>query len=571
MKLLPEAHSQLISAAIQAAQQAGDLPALEAPTIVVQPSKKADQGDYSSPIALGLAKTVSMKPRDVAEIIVKHLPIASFVEKVEIAGPGFINFTLTTNYVRGLLQDIFAAGEHLGNITIGNGKRAQVEFVSANPTGPLTIGRSRGAVVGDTMARLLDAAGYEVQREYYFNNAGNQMINLGNSLRYRYLEALSKPIEAITDDDKWFYRGTYLIDYAKDIVNEVGDAWVNEDWQPFKEYAEKHILKWIRQTLDNVSISHDEFFNEDSLFTTGAAWDVLEKLKNNGFIYSASEWEGATPEEKAKAANTPPAQWFRSSKFGDDKDRVLVKADGVPTYTLPDIAYHKNKIERGFDLMVNVLGADHGQQYQVVAGGIKALGMDPSGIHVIIVQMVRFEKDGEIQKGSTRKGIFDTVDELVEEVGADAIRYHLLARSHSAQMTFNINEVVKQSNDNPVFYIQNAHVRCAGILREAESRSFTDDGADLTLLGDEELAFLRKANELPEVIQAAVENYEPHKIAFYAHELAGVFHPLYDRVRVLHTEVPEDVAKARLRFYKGAKVVFARVLTLMGMTTPERM
>jgi arginyl-tRNA synthetase len=566
---LPEAFSQLLSSAIHAAQQSGDLPVMDVPTIVVQPSKKADQGDYSSPVALGLAKGAGMKPRDVAERIVKHLPTSDLVEKVDIAGPGFINFFLAESYVRGITETILAEGAAFGTLTLGNGKRAQVEFVSANPTGPLTIGRSRGAIVGDTMARLLEAAGYDVQREYYFNNAGNQMVNLGNSLRYRYLEQLGEPLPEI--DNESFYRGAYLVDYAKDLVAEVGKSLVGKDWQPFKEYAEKRMFQWIRQTLDSVAIRHDEFFNEDSLFTTGAAWQVLEELKARGYIYTDSIWAGASDEERAKNTNKEPAQFFRSSDFGDSEDRVLLKNDGTPTYTLPDIAYHKNKIERGFDLLVNVLGADHLVQYQVVAAGIKALGMDASKIRVVIIQMVLFEKDGQVQKGSTRKGIYDTLDEMVEEVGADAIRYHLLARSPSAQMTFNINEVVKQSNDNPVFYIQNAHVRCAGILREAEARSFTDEGADLAFLGADELAFLKKTNELPEIIQTAVQEYEPHKIAFFALELAGIFHPLYDRVRVLHSEVPEEVAKARLHFYKAAKVVFARVLTLMGMTTPERM
>lgn len=569
MKHLPEAHRQLLQTAILSAQQAGALPTFDLPDIPVQPSTRPGQGDYNSPVALSVAKAVGMKPRDVAERIVEHLPPAEFVSQVEIAGPGFINFSLARSYIVGLVDDILREGERVGSVTLGAGKRAQVEFVSANPTGPLTIGRSRGAVVGDTMARLLEAAGYDVQREYYFNNAGNQMVALGSSLRYRYLEQLGLPLPDIDDDN--FYRGDYLIDFAKALVAEHGDSLKDADWSTFKTYAEHKMFDWIKQTLQSVDIHHDNFFNEDSLFQSGAVWDTLAELEQRGHIYSAAEWEGASDEEKAQAAGKAPAKWFRSTAFGDDKDRVMVKSDGVPTYTLPDIAYHRNKIERGFDLMVNVLGADHGQQYRVVAWGVEALGLPADGIHVIIVQMVRFMKDGQIRKGSTRRGVFDTLDELVEEVGPDAIRYHLLARSPNTHLTFDVNEVIRKSNENAVFYIQNAHVRCAGILREAEARGFSDDAANLDLLGEDELAFLRKANELPEVITTAVTEYEPHKIAFYAKELAAIFHPLYDRVRVFHSDVPEDVARARLRFYCAAKVMFARVLRLMGMTTPDRM
>lgn len=569
MILLPDALRTLIVDAIHAAQQSDALPTFDIGEVVVQPSKKIGQGDYSTPVALGLAKIAGRKPRDIADIIMAHLPASDLVASVEIAGPGFVNFTLKTDFLRTLPDQILAEGDALATLTLGNGKRAQVEFVSANPTGPLTIGRSRGAIVGDTMARLLVAAGYEVQREYYFNNAGNQMVNLGNSLRYRYLEALKLPLPVIRKDD--FYQGEYLTDYANQLAAEVGDSLKDADWQPFKAYAEQKMFEWIKTTLTAVGIRHDEFFNEDSLFQSGAVWEVLETLRTGGYIYKATEWAGATDDEKAAAADKAPAQWFRSTALGDDKDRVVVKSDGVPTYTLPDIAYHRNKIERGFDLMINVLGADHGQQYKVVAWGVEALGLPSAGIHVIMVQMVSFMKDGVEFKGSTRRGIYETLDDLVDEVGADAIRYHLLARSASSQLTFDLKEVVRQSNDNAVYYIQNAHVRCAGILREAATRGFSDNGADLSLLGEDELAFLRKSLELSEIIAAAVTGYEPHKIAFYAQELAGIFHPLYERVRVLHTEVPEDVAKARLRFYRAAKVVFARVLDLMGMTTPERM
>lgn len=573
VKIIPREISQLLATAIREAQLAGDLTDFDVPDITVTASEREGHGDYASPVALSLAKPARMKPRLVAETIVKHLPSADIIVKVDIAGPGFINFDLSKEWLRQQVENIILEGEDLFRLPLGNGKKAQVEFVSANPSGPITIGRSRGGIIGDTMARLLEAAGYEVQREYYFNNAGQQMIMLGQSLKARYLQELGH----VVDLPEGGYQGTYLIDYAKDLISERGDSMVDEDWQPFKEYAEKRNFEWIRSTLARINVYHDAFFNEDTLFQSNAIWAVLEQLERNGHIYRAAEWEGASEEEMTAAANKAPAVWLRTTTFDDEKDRVMVKSDGVPTYTLPDIAYHQNKIERGFDIMVNVLGADHGQQYKVVQMGLRALGLDPSGIHVIINQMVRAvrrnSETGKMEeiKYSTRRGVIDALDDLIDETGPDAIRYHMLARSPSSHLNFNVEDVVKQSNENPVYYIQNAHVRCCGILREADARDLTYQDADLSPLGDEELRFIRKAIELGEIIDLAVTNYEPHKIAFWAQDLAAVFHPIYDNVRAIGEGIPVDVTQARLRFYKAAQVVFRRVLSLMGMNAPERM
>ena len=339
------------------------------------------------------------------------------------------------------------------------------------------------------------------------------------------------------------------------------------------------MFDWIKRSLAAIDIKHEAFYNETSLFETGQIWRVLDIMRENGHIYEAAHWEGADEEEIADVAakGYAPAVWFRSSAFGDEKDRVMVKSDGAPTYTLPDIAYHCDKLERGFDIAVNVLGTDHFSQAQVVKHGIRALGMDPAPIRVIFNQMVRAvrwnEKTGEYEavKQSKRAGDFDTLDDLVEMTSADALRYHMLARSPNSQLDFDVDQVVKQTNENPVYYIQNAYVRCAGIFREAEERGFDDQDADLALLGADELAFISKALELGNVIEQAVVHYEPHKIAFFAQELAAVFHPIYDKVRALHSEVPLETAKARLRFYRAAAVVFQRVLRLMGMSAPERM
>lgn len=569
MKLLPQEHAKLVEQAIRAAQAAGDLPAFDIPEIEVRPPKRPEQGDYAASVALQLAKPAKLNPFHIATQIAHHMPPADFVSAVEVLHPGFINFRLNPDWLKKQVDSIIAEGENLFQLDLGMGKRAQVEFVSANPTGPLHVGRSRGAIVGDSIARILEATGHSVEREYYFNNAGVQMTNLGNSLRLRYLEALGMPVEIPGADDKTFYHGDYLRDFAKQLIAEKGNTLVEEDWQPFKEYAEVKMFEIIRTTLNRVNIHHNVFFNENSLYDSGAVWKTLAELEKRGHIYESNIRENADEEEREKAKNYAPAKWFRSTTFGDKEDRVVVKSDGNPTYTLPDIAYHVNKIERGFDILVNILGADHFTQHQVVKYGVQALGIDSSKIHVILIQLVRMIKDGEVQKISTRAGAIETLDDLIDQTSADAVRYILLARSPDSHLDFDLDAAVAQTNENPVYYIQNAHVRCAGIFRQ--TAEINDTGADLSLLGDAEMTFIRKALELGDVLEFSAANLEPHKIAFYAHELASVFHPIYDNVRVLSVDVSPELAKARLRFYRAAQVVFKRVLTLMGMTAPEVM
>jgi arginyl-tRNA synthetase len=569
LKLLPHEIAALVADAIRAAQNAGDLPPFDLPTIDIRPPKRPEQGDYAAAVALQLAKPARLNPFEIATKIANHLTKPDYISAVEVAHPGYINFRLDDNWLRQQVETIIAEGERLFQLDIGAGKRAQVEFVSANPTAPLHVGRSRGAMVGDTMARVLEAAGYSVEREYYFNNAGAQMRNLGNSLRIRYLQALGKPVTV--EDEKTFYQGEYLIDIARRLVEEQGDALAEADWQPFKEYAEKEMFGIIRKTLERVNIHHDVFFNENSLYDSGAVWDTLAELERLGYVYRAALPEDAAPEEREEAGGKGEATWFRSTSLGDQKDRVLVKNSGEPTYTLPDIAYHKNKLNRGFDLLVNVLGADHGTQYKVVQRGVKALGMDETKIHVIIVQLVRLIRGGELVKMSSRAGNIETLDDLIDQTSPDVARYVLLARSADSHLDFDLDLAVKQSNENPVYYIQNAHVRCAGIFREAALRGLSDEGADVSLLGEAELGFIRKALMLGEEIEAAATYFEPHRIAFYALELARTFHPIYDTVRALHSEVPPDVARARLRFYRAAQVVFRRALDILGMSAPEMM
>jgi arginyl-tRNA synthetase len=571
LKLLSHEFSILVQDAIRAAQSDGSLPPFDVPSVDIAPPKRPEHGDYATGAAMALAKPAKLNPFTIATAIANHLPAADFLGAVEVVHPGFINFRLNDDWLRAQTEQIIAEGDALFTLDLGAGKRAQVEFVSANPSGPINVGRSRGGVIGDTMARLLEAAGYQVEREYYFNNAGRQMRNVGSSLRIRYLEALGKPITIPDESDESFYRGDYLSDFARDLAAEVGEGWVDKDWQPFKEYAEKRMFEWIRASLARVRIHHDVFFNENTLYESRAIWDVLDELERRGCVYRAAIAENADAEERDDADGKGEAVWFRSTRFGDSKDRVLVKSSGEPTYTLPDIAYHKNKLDRGFDLLINILGADHGAQYKVVQYGINALGMDASKIHVIINQMVRMVRDGKEFKGSTRRGVYDTLDDVIDQTSADAVRYFLLARSPDSHLNFDLDLAVRQSNENPVYYIQYAHVRCAGIFREASLRDVTDEGADVRLLGEPELKFLRKVMELGEVIAQAVELYEPHRIAFYALELANAFHPVFDQVRVLHSDVPPELAKARLRFYRAAQIALRRTLSLMGMSAPEHM
>jgi arginyl-tRNA synthetase len=571
--LIPVELATLVREALAALQADETLPAFDLPAVDVRPSKHADQGDYSTAL-MGLAKPARMNPAQIAAKVAERIERPAYVARVDAVAPGYLNFWLDEDWLRAQTDAVIAEGGALGELALGQGKRAQVEFVSANPTAPLHIGRSRGAIVGDTMARLLEAAGYAVEREYYFNNAGAQMRALGNSLRYRYLEALGRPVEMSEDERKQFYQGDYLKAFAEQLAAEVGDSWAGKDYEPFKQYAEGRMFEMIRTTLARVDIRHDVFFNENSLYDSGALWAVLERLDKAGFIYRASAPEiagGVPDDEDAKEAGKGEATWFRSSRFGDAKDRVMVKSSGEPTYTLPDIAYHVDKLERGFDLCVNVLGADHYTQHQVVRHGLDALGYDANKVHVIIVQLVALLRAGEVVRMSSRAGNFETLDDLIDQTSSDAVRYMLLARSSDTHLNFDLDLAVKKSNDNPVYYIQYAHVRCAGIFREAAARGVTDDGADLSLLGEPEMRFLRKVLELPDVIAAACEYFEPHRIAFYALELANVFHPIFDSVRVLGVDVPPELAAARLRFFKAAQVVFQRSLRLMGMTTPDVM
>ncbi len=543
-----------IEEALGAAQAAGALPPFEVENVIVESPREVAHGDYATPTAMKLARVARMAPLQIAQAIADYFPEREYVAEVLVAAPGFINFRLSQGYLQGVVDEILEAGEDYGRISIGIGKKAQVECVSANPTGPIHIGRIRGGVMGDTIARAMRMAGYDTIMEYYYNDAGRQIAMLGESTQIRYLQLLGDDVQL----EKDHYQGEYIIDIAQELFVQYGDQLRDEPPKYFGDYAKDQISVGQKASLAKINIQFDNYFREQSLYESGKVWEALEILKERGFVYEKDD-----------------AQWFKTTEFGDDKDRVLVKSTGEPTYRMPDIAYHWDKAQRGFDLVVDLFGPDHHATAPQVLMGVQALGYDTAFVRTVLHQIVTLYRDGKEVKMSTRAGTFVTLDELEAEVGPDPIRYFMISRSGNSPVEFDLNLAIEKSDKNPVYYIQNAHVRCAGIFRkwaEAGLDEKADADADLRLLVHEnELKFIRKALELPQVIQLMVESSEPHHIAFYAYDLAATFHPVYETCRVLHSDVSPELQIARLRFYRAAQQLFAHVLELMGMSAPEFM
>ena len=543
-----------VRAALLAAQSDGTLPLFDLPDVTVERPRETSHGDYATAVALQLARPARMAPLKIATAIADHLPSIDYLDGVSVAPPGFINFRLSPAWLQQLPERILADPQGFGGNGLGDGKKAQVECVSANPTGPITLGRTRGGVIGDTVHRVLESAGYDVTLEYYYNDAGRQITLLGESVKVRYLQLLGQPAELAEEH----YQGEYIVELARELIAERGDALRDVPADTFAVYARDRISRQQKETLARIGIVFDVYFREESLYETGKVWETLEILQSRGYVY---EQDGA--------------QWFRSTAFGDDKDRVVVKAGGEPTYRLPDMAYHWDKAQRGFDLVVDIFGPDHHATAPQVLMGVRALGYSSDFVYTLLHQIVTLVRSGKPVKMSTRRGQYVTLDELVDEVGADPIRYFMISRSATSPIDFDLDLAVEHSDKNPVYYIQNAHVRCAGIFRKWAEAGLPDDddaGADLSLLTHErELAFLRKALELGDIIESVATLYEPHRLAFYAYDLAALFHPTYEECRVLHSDVPEPLRRARLRFYRAAQAMFARVLNLMGMSAPEVM
>lgn len=544
----------VLQEALQAAQTAGTLPTFHLPEITIERPRDVAFGDYASPTPLKLAREAHMAPIKIAQAIMQHLPETEYIQEVTVAPPGFINIWLTQERLQQVLVDVIEQGKGYGRIHLGDGQKAQIECVSANPTGPIHIGRTRGGVMGDTLARAMRLAGYDVVLEYYYNDAGRQIIMLGESTKIRYLQLLGQDVQ-LGDEH---YKGDYITDIARELYAAYGDGLQEQPTEYFGTYAKDQIAKSQKETLRRINIVFDVYFNEQSLYETGRVWEALETLQEKGYVYQK---EGA--------------QWFKTTEFGDDKDRVLVKKTGEPTYRMPDIAYHWDKAQRGFDLVVDIFGPDHHATAPQVLMGVHGLGYPTNFVRTVLHQIISITKDGQEVKMSTRAGTFVALDDILDEVGPDPIRYFMISRSGNSPIEFDLDLALEKSDKNPVYYIQNAHVRCAGIFRkwaEAGGAQNADVGADLSLLTHEnELAFMRKALELSAVIEQMVLTSEPHHIAFYAYELAAVFHPTYEKCRVLSEDVPEPLRRARLYFYRAAKQLFAHVLALMGMSSPEVM
>jgi arginyl-tRNA synthetase len=542
--------AEVLEQAARQAQAAGRLPAAALPESALEHPQNPEHGDYASSLPLKMARAARMSPLAIAEILVEHLPQTEEIERVSVAAPGFINFVLTGRWLAGQVERILADGADYGNLDLGQGARVQLEFVSVNPTGTLHVGHGRGAVLGSVLANVLSAAGYSVEREYYVNDAGNQMDAFYRTLYCRYLQALGRECEMPADG----YQGAYPIALAQDIVSEKGDSLLSLPPEgAVRELGESGLARTIvaiEADLEAVGVTFDVWFNEHSLYDGGQYERTMTLLKEGGHI---EEREGA--------------QWFVSTALGEDKDNVLVRSSGVPTYFASDAAYHYNKfLERGFDRVVNIWGADHQGHVSRMKAVIGALGIDPTRLDIVITQMVTL-KEGELSK---RAGRVVSLRSLVEEVGADACRFFLLSRSADAQMEFDVELAKTQSADNPVYYVQYAHARIASIQRLARERGIDYSGGDVGLLTtDAELSLIRKMALLPEVIELAAKNLEPHHLPYFAQDLATAFHSFYKQCRVISDD--EAVTKARLKLVDAAQIVLARTLGLMGMSAPEKM
>lgn len=518
-------------------------------------------GDLTTNVAMLLAKSAGKNPRAVAQEIVSALKIEpEFVSKVEIAGPGFINFRFTEKFFNHQVGIILMQGEQFGRTNTGGGKKTQVEFVSANPTGPLSVGHGRQAAIGDTIANLLQWTGHDVTREYYYNNAGRQMRMLAESTYARYRQAFDPSFPFLEDG----YQGDYIVEIAQRLKDEKGDTLVgipvDEAVEVCRSYAELALFEAIKSVLARMGVVFNVFFNEDSLYKSGKIQEVIEEFRRQGLAYDS---EGAI--------------WLKTTAMGLEQDRVIVKSTGEPTYRLPDIAYHREKFRRGFELIVDVFGADHIATIPDVLAGVKALGYDPDKVKVVIHQFVTLLRDGQQVKMSKRSANFVTLDELIEEVGSDAVRFFFLMRSVSTHLDFDLNLAVEQSDKNPVYYVQYAHARIASILRFAETEglysSASASGGETInyslLVQPEEIALVKLLMEFPDIVESSCFGYEPQRITTYLHELATLFHKFYHEQRVVTPD--RDLSIARLALCSATRTALANGCKILGISAPERM
>jgi len=524
---------------------------IETVSIELEKPKQKNYGDLSTNLAMQLAGIVKSNPRIIAQEIQTLDFKPEIVKKTEIAGPGFINFFIAESSLQNDLAKIIEQDKNYGKSNVGKGIKTQVEFISANPTGPLTIGHGRQAVLGDTIARLLEACGFDVTREYYFNNAGRQMRILGESVRLRYLELLGETISFPED----YYQGEYIIEIAHQIYEEYQDSYRNkEDLDFFKQKAETAVFSDIKQTIKRLHFEMDVFFNEYSLYEDGKIKEIVELLRQKNLIY---EKDGAV--------------WFETTKLGMEQDRVIIKSTGEPTYRLPDIAYHREKFSRNFDLIIDIFGADHIATYPDVLLALKALDFDTDKVKVLIHQFVTLTENGKKVKMSTRKANFVTLDELMDEVGEDVTRFFFLMRHMNSHLNFDLGLAKTQSDENPVFYVQYAHARICSILRFAKEKEIElEREISYQLLNeDEELELIKHLLDFPKTLESSAINYEPHRLVNYLIETATLFHKFYTDCRVITDEL--KLTQARLSLCQATQITIANGCNLLGINAPERM
>lgn len=550
--------NQKVKEAIEAAiLAAGIVSREELPAVALEVPKDKAHGDLATNAAMQLTRIAKKNPRQIAEQIIEHMDLASAsIEGAEIAGPGFINFRLNKSYLYPVIGRVLEQGDDYGRTQDGAGKKVQIEFVSANPTGSLHLGHARGAAVGDSLCNVLDFAGYQVTREYYINDAGNQIYNMSRSIEARYLQQLGQQAEMPEDG----YHGEDIIGFAKELIEEKGDSLLSmspgDRASFFREYGLEKELDKIKRDLERFRVPFDSWFSETSLYENGEVLKALNELRDRNEVY---EKEGAT--------------WLSTTKYGDDKDRVLIKNDGTYTYLTPDIAYHRDKYERGYDIIINIWGADHHGYIPRMKAAMEALGNDPDKLKVLIAQMVSLFQNGEKVKMSKRTGKAVTMEDLMDEVGVDAIRYFFTMRSMDSHLDFDMDLAISTSNENPVFYVQYAHARVCSVFRQAEEQGLTVlplSEVNLSRLkAEHEYDLLRKIGELPDEVTTAAASYAPHRMIRYVYELASMFHSYYKAERVI-TEDAEQT-QARLALLAAVRTVIANVLRLVGVTAPERM
>lgn len=525
----------------------------ELPEVLLEVPPQKEFGDFASNFAMQSARTLKCNPRMVAQAVIDNLDCA-YVEKAEIAGPGFINFYLKDNWLSDMFSHIVEAGENYGNLTAPGDEKIQIEYVSANPTGPLHVGHGRGAAVGSSLANLMKAAGYNVTREYYINDAGNQINNLAASVNARYLEAFGIDVEFPENG----YHGHDIIDTAERIKRIYGDKFLHMDEEKrieeFRTIALKEKLAALKEDLEAFNVTYDVWFSEQTLHDGNKIKEACDYLTERGYMY---EKDGAL--------------WLKATEYGDDKDRVVIRDNGVPTYFAADIAYHRNKFERGFDRVINLWGADHHGYIARMKAAVGALGYNPDQLEVLILQMVSLYRNGELVKMSKRTGQSVTLNELIEEVGTDAARFFFVMRSIDSQLDFDLTLATEKSNENPVYYIQYAHARICSIFRQLKEAGIEEAAsADYSLLTEPtETELIKKLGEYPELIAAAAKERAVHRVAHYVHELAGLFHSFYNQCRILG--VAPELQQARIKLVKATQHVLRHALGILGVSAPERM